>query len=126
MIRWIVRFWNALFGQQKSETEFSWLSPEPLDEAHRYAPQKRIVQRVTIARFSGDGDPPPFRWKACHPSTMTRFKAKLCCPAGHSLVLKGHSIDASGLVWPSVVCPESGCNFHEFVELEDWDLGDLE
>jgi hypothetical protein len=35
--------------------------------------------------------------------------------------LSGHEIKDDGCVHPSLVCPRDGCEFHEFVKLEDWD-----
>jgi hypothetical protein len=80
---------------------------------------------VPIEQYVGDGDPPPLQWKACHPSTVRRFKAEVTCGQGHGLVLKGHSVSADGRVWPSVVCLSAGCAFHEFVRLKDWKFGDV-
>jgi hypothetical protein len=31
-----------------------------------------------------------------------------------------HVISDDGSVSPSVVCPHEGCDFHEFIKLEDW------
>ena len=80
--------------------------------------------RVRLARHVGAGDPPPGKWKECHPSTVNRFKAEVTCPNGHGLTLKGHSVSAGGVVRPSVVCPSRGCAFHEFVELSGWTHGE--
>lgn len=88
-------------------------------------PAQRRHSLIAVPRFDGISDPPPFSWKPCHPSTMRRFKAQMTCPRGHGLVLKGHSIDATGQVHPSVVCMADGCDFHEFVRLADWDFGTL-
>jgi len=76
-----------------------------------------------LTRYLGQGDPPPGQWKACHPSTILRFKAEVTCPFGHGMVLKGHSISEHGYVLPSVVCPKKGCTFHDFVKLEGWTFG---
>ena len=43
----------------------------------------------------------------------------LICPKGHIGQLD-HTIAEDGTVSPSVVCPESGCGFHEYVRLEGW------
>ncbi len=37
----------------------------------------------------------------------------------------GHQIAADGAVNPSVVCPHSGCNFHEWCRLEGWTGSEL-
>lgn len=47
------------------------------------------------------------------------------CPNGHIGTLvdhepDSHSIDAEGVVSPSVVCPEDGCGFHDHVRLVGW------
>ncbi len=34
--------------------------------------------------------------------------------------LRDHSIDATGLVTPSVACPGLHCNFHEHIKLNGW------
>jgi len=126
MIDWIVRLWDAVFGPQHTSRELQPLNLDRTRGIHeKAAPRARGIRRVSIARYAGPGEPPAFRWKECHPSTMARFKAKVCCPAGHGLVLKGHSIDENGHVWPSVVCPDQSCEFHEFVSLDGWDLGEL-
>lgn len=53
-----------------------------------------------------------------------RRDALLKCPNGHIGILDtgpdGHSIYRNGLVSPSVVCPEDGCNFHDHVRLLEW------
>jgi len=102
----------------------------PSEEEPSIAKEREVqVQRryylIDIPRFEGASDPPPLSWKACHPSTVHRFKAQLTCPKGHGLVLKGHSIDARGRVYPSVVCMTDSCEFHEFVRLVGWDFGPL-
>lgn len=82
-------------------------------------------KRVSIPLYLGTGDPPPGHWKQCVPSVIKRFKAELTCPRGHGMTLKGHTINACGLVSPSVVCHVPACSFHEFVVLEGWASGDV-
>ena len=83
--------------------------------------------RVAIRRFAAvSADPPPMHWAPCHPSTVRRFKASMTCPNGHGLTLRGHSIASNGDVSPSVVCPELGCAFHEFVRLKRWSFGAMQ
>jgi hypothetical protein len=81
---------------------------------------------VLVKEHKGIGDPRALHWKACHPSTVRRFKAEMTCKSGHGLVLKLHSVSADGVVTPSVVCLRPGCNFHEFVRLEGWKIGPLD
>lgn len=80
---------------------------------------------LELERWTGPDRPPPLMWKECHPRTRAIFKAELTCSNGHGVSLRGHSIAASGRVSPSVVCLASGCNFHDFVRLEDWSAGVL-
>ena len=47
--------------------------------------------------------------------------ALLCCPCGHIASLSSHTIRSNGNVFPSVVCPEPGCGFHEAVYLDGWE-----
>jgi hypothetical protein len=108
MFRWVLR----IFGS--SELRF------------RRAPEGRVAwtrPRLDIPRYNGGGRIPPMHWKACHPATVTRFKAEFACPNGHEITLKGHSIDADGTVHPSVVCCTPDCEFHDFVRLVRWDAG---
>jgi hypothetical protein len=78
---------------------------------------------VVFRLHRGDGAAPPLQWKKCHPSTIRRFKAELTCPFGHTLTLRAHIVTTDGRVRPSVVCHSPGCEFHEFVQLKDWDGG---
>lgn len=99
-------------------------SPETCIDSN---PRERQPLRhgFVFMRFQGDGDPPAGHWKACHPSTAVRFKAEVTCPRGHGMVLKGHSVSKTGVVRPSIVCPDPGCSFHEYALLENWSGGDL-
>lgn len=49
-----------------------------------------------------------------------RFKATVRCPDGHEMTLRAHVITDDGVVGPSLVCPERGCSFHEWVTLDGW------
>jgi hypothetical protein len=42
------------------------------------------------------------------------------CPNGHIGSLDDHTIAADGTVAPSVVCQVDGCDFHEFIHLENY------
>jgi hypothetical protein len=50
--------------------------------------------------------------------------AFLCCPGCHAIWTLGkrnHTVDGTGVVSPSDVCPNpSGCSFHEFIRLDAW------
>lgn len=76
-------------------------------------------------RFDGEGDPPRGHWKPAHKRTRSRFKAEFTCPSGHGMTLKSHVVMSDGLLIPSVVCRHSGCAFHEWARLQDWDFGEL-
>lgn len=81
-------------------------------------------RRLSIERVNGAQERlPPLHWKECHPATRVRFKATMSCHNGHEFVLRGHAVNADGLVSPSVVCPVEGCTFHEYVTLNEWPFG---
>ena len=62
----------------------------------------------------------------CAPSTWKgalinkRRTALLTCRNGHTCSLSQHEIAADGRVTPSCVCPQFGCDFHEWVLLVGW------
>ena len=60
----------------------------------------------------------PRTWKGLQ--TENGRSASLTCPQGHVCSLSNHEILSDGSVHPSVICPEDGCGFHEFVKLKDW------
>jgi len=82
---------------------------------------------LVIARWDANDEPTPaLHWAPCHPATVARFKATVVCDRGHALTLRQHAIDAQGVVSPSVVCPAPGCDFHRFVQLDQWANGFIE
>lgn len=107
-LAWAKGLWRAFWAPRPSRPR-----PAPTE---RYAPRARI----RVAHWQGTGPAPAGQWNACHPSTEHIFKAELTCPRGHRLTLKGHAISAEGQVQPSVVCRHPGCDFHEFVVLDNW------
>ncbi|MBB6305593.1 hypothetical protein [Rhizobium leucaenae] len=106
VLSWAKAFWRALWPRGS--------------KAHRVPTQRHAPRPVGFAHWQGTGSAPAGHWAACHPSTEHIFKAEVTCPRGHRLTLKGHSISAEGQVQPSVVCRHSGCDFHEFVVLDNW------
>jgi hypothetical protein len=44
----------------------------------------------------------------------------VCCGNGHIASLADHAIGFGGYVTPSLVCPEPGCSWHEWVHLDGW------
>ena len=48
--------------------------------------------------------------------------ALLTCSNGHTCILSEHTIESTGIVKPSVVCPIDGCDFHAYVVLKDWKI----
>lgn len=107
ILSWVKAFWRALWPRRSKPVR----AP-----TQRYAPRPRI----RLAHWQGIGSAPAGHWAACHPSTERIFMAEVTCPRGHRLTLKGHSISEAGQVHPSVVCRHPGCDFHEFVVLENW------
>lgn len=76
---------------------------------------------LTLARNDG----PAARkgtWQPVAESSRHIFKARICCPGcGYDCTLRGtHDVADDGAVSPSLVCPNDGCGFHEFVKLEGW------
>ena len=43
-----------------------------------------------------------------------------CPTCGRRGVLDDHTVDESGIVSPSVVCPHLACDFHDYIALKDW------
>ena len=65
-------------------------------------------------------------WRPAAKAMEHIFKAIVTCPdCGFESSLREHTIDAGGVVHPSLVCPGEGCAFHEFVRLEDWNKREL-
>jgi len=74
---------------------------------------------ITIPRSPvGPGQPMPAgTWQ---PATFEGQRtATLACPSGH-LGLLNHEISETGVVSPSVVCPDGSCDWHEHVKLDGW------
>lgn len=74
--------------------------------------------RVSIPRDDTGTAAPS--WEA-----LDATSAIVICPNGHNCAIgvpgiTRHTIASDGTVNPSVVCPEDGCGFHEFVRLEGW------
>ena len=76
---------------------------QPDDMAVKKVPKKETDQDIK----------PPY-WVHMGGQTVV-----LTCANGHSGTLD-HTVMVNGLVNPSVVCPEDGCDYHEFVMLEGW------
>lgn len=73
---------------------------------------------VTIKR-DHDGTQPPNSWWI---NTLSdgRIQVLTRCANGHIGSLDDHTIADDGTVSPSVVCQKPGCNFHEFIRLDEW------
>jgi len=56
------------------------------------------------------------------PVNDPRWVAILSCPnCGFKCSLRAtHEVAATGVVTPSVICPNEGCDWHEHVRLLDW------
>ena len=75
--------------------------------------QRRVLKRGNPRKHPGT-------WAPCR--TKEGLKAIISCPLCGRASFLGHEIRADGTVHPSVVhAPEDGCEFHEFVTLEDWE-----
>ncbi len=46
--------------------------------------------------------------------------ATICCPDCNKVAYLDHQIADNGDVYPSVVCPTPGCNWHVYVTLVGW------
>jgi hypothetical protein len=72
----------------------------------------------------------PLTWhKEGSPDGRTGEVIIFTCSNGHQGGLygwnyKNHTIAKDGIVNPSVVCTTSGCTFHEFIKLKDYDQAD--
>ncbi len=75
-----------------------------------------IELRRTAERWKGG----PLTW---WPVTRAdgRRNAMVACGRGHIASLADHTIGPDGTVTPSLVCPETGCDWHEWVRLDGWD-----
>ena len=45
---------------------------------------------------------------------------RVVCPNGHGGFIDAHTIDATGVVTPSVECPREGCGWHANIRLLGW------
>lgn len=73
---------------------------------------------VPRAKTNNMDEPGPC-WQGGQRLGMPRT-ALMKCPQGHIASLSGHEIATDGTVTPSVVCPEPGCGFHDYVKLLIW------
>ena len=73
---------------------------------------------ITI-KHDDDGTQPPNSWWV-HKFSRGRQRIVTRCSNGHIGSLDYHAIAADGTVKPSVVCQHNGCNFHEFIKLDDY------
>lgn len=71
---------------------------------------------------------PPRSWRVSGDDPDWRY-VTICCANGHLATVahlthpelhRGHTIATDGEVSPSVVCPITGCDYHEFVRLVGW------
>jgi hypothetical protein len=115
------------FLQRRIEMALSWAKAcgarfGHADHSRRVARPRNETRRDRGSALRIDGGPVRRRrpiGPPVHPSTEHIFKAEVTCPRGHRLTLKGHSISATGHVQPSVICRHPGCDFHEFVMLDN-------
>lgn len=79
---------------------------------------------TSVPRNDAPGQAPGPWW------TVWRGDVYIRCPGGHRVAYdlgpEGHSIDPSGVVNPSTVCPDAADCWHVWAVLIDWDPGLLE
>ena len=64
----------------------------------------------------------PGTWRFWDSGPRGKTAAFVCPICGTLAMLIDHEIAPDGTVTPSVVCPTEGCDFHEFVRLEGWEV----
>ncbi len=78
---------------------------------------------MILIKHDNDGTQPNNSWWT-HQISGGRRQVITRCANGHIGSLDDHTIADDGTVSPSVVCQRQGCNFHEFIKLEDWKGGE--
>lgn len=63
----------------------------------------------------------PRTWRKLPIFDGPRWILVITCPKGHDGSVMTHTVDASGVISPSVVCPIDGCSFHATVALNAWE-----
>lgn len=58
------------------------------------------------------------KWRRFGPAVVVQ------CPKCEKWYSLDHDVDSDGRVTPSLNCPTTGCDFHEFVRLDGWGKGD--
>ena len=75
---------------------------------------------IVLKRASDTGPMISLEWRTVRHLGL-KPEQEVMCAKGHVAFLdSGHAIADDGTVTPSLVCPEDGCDFHEFVKLEGW------
>jgi len=93
----------------------------------RPGPRLRLtIPRVATLDELAGVDPPAwlrFQVKAAGKVETRHPTALIVCPFGHRFAIAGgHSIGGTtGAVEPQVGCPEAGCGWLAFVELDGWE-----
>jgi hypothetical protein len=81
--------------------------------------------------MGGEGDGvnytiPRDHWEHVSERSRKTFKAIVICPkCNNKSSIREHAIAANGDLSPSLFCPFTPCDFHEYVTLEGWDKGAL-
>ena len=76
---------------------------------------------MLLFQLNDDGELKPRTWKLVQIGKAQRKSVSFTCPNGHTYLLNKYEILPNGSVHPAVLCPADGCNFHDFIKLEDWD-----
>lgn len=74
---------------------------------------------LRLPRNDGDPDAPGMWWRPVRTAEGAQT-AWVKAPCGHEFSLTKHGIRPDGVVSPSVVCPEKGCAFHDYLSLLGW------
>lgn len=88
----------------------------------RLAGGGRLTEYVTVERADPNASLSKRKWCPIR-SDGDIVGVLVKCPRGHIGSLDEHSIQADGVVSPSVDCDNQDCDFHEHVRLDDWDDG---
>ena len=59
-------------------------------------------------------------WKGVRKESGERSAILTCPDCGLVASLTDHGIAPDGVVTPSVICPQDGCAFHEWIRLDGW------
>lgn len=92
----------------------------PLVLYHCDCGRAKYAQQETLAPYTADkGKFPPARGEYVKIESGIKFSCPLC-KSMFGIAAPVHTVEATGEVKPSVVCP-NGCGFHTFMKLADYE-----